>query len=183
MVDESQSSKAIAPAIGISVVILGFLFWLIYFQKPAESDATWIAMLPNLIASFNALSACCLTVGLIAIKRGYRRLHIGMMISATLSSALFLVTYIVKHTYLGDTIFQGEGALRIFYLTLLASHIILSAVVVPLILLTLWFAIKQYYEKHKKIARWTFPIWMYVSVTGILVYLILQYFNPNGVGV
>lgn len=182
MVDESQSSRAIAPAIGISAVILGFLFWLIYFQKPAESDATWITILPNLIASFNALAACCLTVGLIAIKRGYRRLHIGMMISATLSSALFLVTYIVKYIYSGDTHFQGEGAIKLFYILLLVSHIFLSAVVMPLILLTLWFAKKEYYEKHKKIARWTFPIWMYVSVTGILVYLILQYFNPAGVG-
>lgn len=173
-----SSNKAVGPVIAISLVILSFLFWLIYFQNPIETDANWVAILPNLIASFNALAACCLAVGLIAIKRGKRVLHISMMISATVSSALFLVTYIIKHTYSGDTLFQGEGFIKLVYLILLASHIILSMVVVPLILLTLWFAIRKYYDKHKKIARWTFPIWMYVSVTGILVYLILQFYQP-----
>jgi putative membrane protein len=177
MKDESQSSKAIAPVIGISAVILGFLFWLIYFQTPAESDASWLSKVPTLIASFNALSACCLTIGLVAIKRGHRKTHIAMMISATTSSALFLVCYIIRHHYAGDTQFMGQGIIRPVYFFILISHILLSAVVVPLILLTLWFAIKEYYTKHKRIARWTFPIWMYVSVTGILVYLILNNFN------
>lgn len=179
MNNASESRKAIAPVIGISAVILAFLFWLIYFQKPAESEANWIAGLPTLIAIFNALSACCLALGLVAIKRGFRSIHIAMMITATVSSALFLVTYIIRHHYAGDTRFLAEGIIRPVYFTILISHIVLSVVVVPLILLTLWFAIRKYYENHKRIARWTFPIWMYVSVTGILVYLILRNFNAG----
>ncbi|MCZ6675030.1 MAG: DUF420 domain-containing protein [Verrucomicrobia bacterium] len=177
MNQESQSSKAIGPVMGISVAILAFLFWLIYFKTPGQSDSDWVATLPTVIASLNALTACCLTVGLIAIKRGLKRIHIVSMISATISSAVFLVFYIVYYHYHGDTKFLAEGFIRPVYFIILISHILLSMVVLPLILLTLWFAIKKYYDKHKRIARWTFPIWMYVSVTGILVYLILNNFN------
>ena len=178
MKDESQSGKAIVPVFGISVVLLGFLFWLIYFQTPVESDANWIGKLPTVIASLNALSACCLGIGIVAIKRGLKKTHIAMMISATCSSALFLVFYIIRHLYSGDTKFLAEGIIRPIYLFILASHVILSMVVVPLILLTLWYAIKQYFEKHKRIARWTFPIWVYVSVTGVVVYLLLYVLYP-----
>lgn len=178
MTQEPQSSKAIGPVIGISAAILAFLFWLIYFKTPGQSDSDWVASLPTVFASLNALAACCLTVGLIAIKRGFRRIHIGSMISATISSAVFLVFYIIYHHYHGDTKFLAEGFVRPIYFFILISHILLSMVVVPLILLTLWFAVKKHHEKHKRIAKWTFPIWMYVSVTGILVYLILNTFNP-----
>ena len=178
MDDESKSSKAIAPVIGISAAILAFLFWLIYFKTPSHYESDWIQNLPTVFAVLNAISACCLGVGLFAIKQGLKRFHIGMMISATTSSALFLICYIVYHHYHGDTHFLAEGIIRPIYFFILISHIFLSVVVVPLILLALWFAIRKYYEKHKRIARWTFPIWMYVSVTGILVYLILHNFNP-----
>ena len=179
MTNDAQSSKAIAPVIGISAIILAFLFWLIYFKTPGKTDADWVGSLPTVFASLNAISACCLAVGIVAIKRGLKQIHIGMMISATVSSGLFLICYIVYHHYHGDTKFLGEGIIRPIYFFILISHIILSVVVVPLILLTLWFAIKKYYEKHKRIAKWTFPIWMYVSVTGILVYVILQNFNVH----
>jgi putative membrane protein len=179
MNEQSQSNKALGPVIAISAVVLGFLFWLIYFKTPGQSDSDWIAKLPTIFASLNAVSASCLAVGLFAIKRGLKRIHIGMMISATFSSALFLVFYIIYHHYHGDTKFLGEGIIRPVYFFILISHILLSVVVVPLILLTLWFAIKKYYEKHKRIAKWTFPIWMYVSITGILVYLILNNFSAH----
>lgn len=100
-----------------------------------------------------------------------------MMASATLSSALFLVCYIIYHSYQGDTKFLAEGLIRPVYFFILISHILLSMVAVPLVLLTLWFAITQRFTSHKKIARWTFPIWLYVSVTGILVYFVLHNFN------
>ncbi|MDA9764637.1 MAG: DUF420 domain-containing protein [Opitutales bacterium] len=177
MANETQSNKAIAPAIGISAAILAFLFWLIYFKTPGKAEGDWVLKLPTIFAGLNAVSACCLGVGIVAIKRGLKRIHIGMMISATLSSALFLVCYIIYHHYHGDTKFLAEGLIRPIYFFILISHILLSVVVVPLILLTLWFAINRFYEKHKRIAKWTFPIWMYVSVTGILVYVILQNFN------
>ncbi len=173
----SERSIAIGPILGISAAILAFLFWLIYFQTPASSSEEWVSVLPTMIACLNAMSASFLGVGFIAIKNGYKRLHIGMMISATTASALFLVCYIIYHHYAGDTKFLAEGIIRPIYFFILISHILLSMVVVPLILLTLWFAIRKYYDSHKKIAKWTFPIWMYVSVTGILVYLILNNFN------
>jgi putative membrane protein len=173
----NEKSKAIGPIIGISVAIVAFLFWLIYFQTPVESDASWIAKLPTVIACLNAVSACCLGVGIVAIKRGMKKIHISMMVSATASSALFLVFYILRHHYAGDTKFLGEGIIRPIYFFILFTHIPLAAIVVPLILLTLWYAISKSYQSHKRIAKWTFPIWMYVSVTGILVYLILSSFN------
>jgi putative membrane protein len=174
---DEQSSKAIGPIIGISFAILAFLFWLIYFKTPAYSDAGWVKTLPTILASLNAVSACCLAVGLVAIKRGIKRVHIASMISATVSSAVFLVLYIIYHHYHGNTKFLGEGIIRPIYFFILISHILLSVVVVPLIFLTLWFAKTKRYDRHKRIAKWTFPIWMYVSVTGILVYLILNTFN------
>ena len=178
MEKETNPSRAIVPVIGISTAILVFLFWLIYFKTPTHSESDWISKLPTLFTTFNSISACCLTVGIVAIKRGLKRLHITMMISATVSSGLFLIFYIIYSTFHGDTKFLAEGIIRPIYFFILVSHIILSAAVLPLILLTLWFAIQKKFEKHKRIAHWTFPIWMYVSVTGILVYLILNNLNP-----
>jgi putative membrane protein len=174
---DTQSGKAIGTVVGISSAILVFLFWLIYFKTPGHSESDWISNLPTVFTSFNAVSACCLLVGFMAIKRGIKRLHIAMMISATMSSGMFLILYVIYSNYHGDSKFLGEGIIRPFYFFILISHIFLSVAVVPLILLTLWFAIKKQYHKHKRIARWTFPIWMYVSVTGVLVYLILHNFN------
>lgn len=174
---ETQPGKAIGTVIGISAAILVFLFWLIYFKTPGQSESDWISNLPTVFTTFNAISACCLLVGFMAIKRGIKKLHITMMISATISSGIFLILYVIYSNYHGDSKFLGEGIIRPFYFFILISHIILSVAVVPLILLTLWFAIKKLYDKHKRIAKWTFPIWMYVSVTGVLVYLILNNFN------
>jgi len=174
---KEKQSKAIGPVIGISLAVLGFLFWLIYFKTPGKTDTEWFAELPAVNASLNALSACFLSIGLLAIKRGFKKAHITMMASATLSSALFLVCYIIYHSYQGDTKFLAEGLIRPVYFFILISHILLSMVAVPLVLLTLWFAITQRFTSHKKIARWTFPIWLYVSVTGILVYFVLHNFN------
>lgn len=178
MNQETQTGKAIGMVIGISAAILAFLFWLIYFKTPGQTESDWISNLPSVFTLFNAISACCLMIGIMAIKRGIKKLHIAMMISATFSSGLFLIFYIIYSNYHGDSEFLGEGIIRPIYFFILISHIFLSVIVVPLILLTLWFAIKKLYDRHKRIAKWTFPIWMYVSVTGVLVYLILHNFNP-----
>ena len=181
MNESSESKAAVTVVIAVSAVVLAFLFWLIYFKTPAQSDADWISNLPTLFTTCNAIAASCLTIGIVAIKRGITKLHIAMMIAATTASALFLIGYMIHHHYHGDTKFLAEGIIRPIYFFILISHIILSVVVVPLILLTLWFAIRRLHGKHKRIARWTFPIWMYVSVTGVLVYLILHNLNtPAG---
>jgi putative membrane protein len=100
------------------------------------------------------------------------------MIPAVVCSALFLVSYVIYHSYQGDTKFLGTGWIRPTYFFILISHIILSVVVVPMILSTLFFSATRRFQAHRKIARWTYPIWLYVSITGVTVYLFLRWLNP-----
>ncbi len=161
----------------ITVALLGFLFWVIYGKTPAPAAANWIGHLPTVNASLNGLAASLLLMGFAAIKAGRKGLHMAMMIAATLASVTFLAGYILHHYYYGDTPFTASGLIRPLYFFILISHILLSMALVPLVLLTLYFALSGRFVSHKGIARWTFPVWMYVSVTGILVYLILNTFN------
>ncbi len=163
-----------APVIiAVSALIAAFLFWLIYFKgKVAAPD--WVAVLPTANAAFNSLSALCLICGYINIRRKNRAVHMRFMLSATVFSACFLVSYIVYHYFHGDTKFPGHGFIRPVYFFILISHISLSMVALPLILGTLWWALRSEFRFHRKIARWTFPIWLYVSVTGVIVYFMLK---------
>jgi putative membrane protein len=164
------------PILALSAVIASFLIWLIYFKgKVAAPD--WVLALPAANASFNALSAICLILGYINIRRGNRVVHMRFMLSATTFSALFLVSYITYHFFHGDTKFPGHGWVRAAYLTILISHIGLSMVALPLILAALWFALRSQFQFHRRIARWTFPIWLYVSVTGVIVYFALKAYS------
>ena len=168
--------KPFLPILALSAVIASFLIWLIYFKgKVVAPD--WVLALPAANASFNALSAICLVLGYINIRRGNRVIHMRFMLSATAFSALFLVSYITYHFFHGDTKFPGHGWVRTAYLTILISHIGLSMVALPLILAALWFALRSQFIFHRRIARWTFPIWLYVSVTGVVVYFALKYYS------
>lgn len=135
--------------------------------------------LPAVNASLNGLSAVFLTAGFIFIRRGNKIAHRNCMIAAFCISVVFLACYLTYHTYLavvlhqGPTRFENPLWFRPIYLTILISHSILAAVIVPMILVTLYRAKNERFEAHKKIARWTWPIWMYVSVTGVVVYLLL----------
>lgn len=169
--------KAVISTIGASVLVIIFLFWLIYFKTPGVTDASWVDYLPALNASLNSICGMCLICGFIAIKLGYRKVHISFMITATVVTTLFLASYITYHHFHGDTHFLAEGAIKFFYFALLISHVLLSIVVLPLVILTLYYARTKRFVSHKKIARWTFPVWLYVDVTGVLVYLILNNFN------
>jgi putative membrane protein len=164
------------PAIAItalSAAIASFLIWLIYFKgKVAAPD--WIGFLPTANATFNSLSALCLICGYANIRRRNRTVHMRFMLSATVFSALFLVSYITYHYFHGDTRFPGQGWIRPVYFAILISHIGLSMTALPLILATLWYALSKKFQIHRKIARWAFPIWLYVSVTGVVVYLVLR---------
>ena len=131
------------------------------------------ADLPTLNATLNSVAALLLLSGYLAIRRGKRELHAKLMISAFLVSTAFLVSYVIYHAIAGHTSYQGEGAMLVFYLVVLVSHIILAVAVVPLVLITLHRARRKDFERHRRIARITFPIWVYVSVTGVLVYLML----------
>jgi uncharacterized membrane protein YozB (DUF420 family) len=132
-----------------------------------------IQMLPTINAGLNALSAVLLTAGLFFIKNGRRDLHRSCMISAFLVSIVFLLSYLVHHALAGIFYFKGQGWVRTFYLALLTSHTILAVLVPVLAILTLRLALKGNFEKHRKMARITFPVWFYVSVTGVLVYFML----------
>jgi uncharacterized membrane protein YozB (DUF420 family) len=132
-----------------------------------------VSDLPLLNASLNATSAILLTTGYILIRRGHVRRHKAMMISACVVSALFLTSYVIYHAHAGSRPFPGRGPIRVFYFAVLISHVLLAAAIVPLVLVTLTRGLRERFDAHVRVARWTFPIWVYVSVTGVLVYLML----------
>lgn len=173
-----SNKQAIGAILAVSGAIVGFLFWLIYFAPTVEGAAN-VAFLPAVNACLNATSAVLVSLGVLAIKNGKRDAHMRFMISATIASGLFLVCYIIYHTFQGDTKFQGQGFIRPIYFFILISHIILSVAVVPMILSTLFFAIFKRFDMHRRIARFTYPVWLYVSVTGVLVFLLLRFY-PAG---
>lgn len=168
--------KPIPAIVALSAAIAAFLIWLIYFKgKVVAPD--WVSALPAANASFNSLSALCLILGYVNIRRGNRVVHMRCMLTATVFSALFLVSYIVYHFFHGDTRFTGHGWIRPVYFFILISHIGLSMVALPLILAALWYALRNQFPFHRSIARWTFPVWLYVSVTGVIVYFFLKHFT------
>jgi len=158
----------------LSGAIAGFLVWLIYL-KGARADAPdWVATLPAANAFFNACSATALAGGWISIRRGRRETHMRFMLSAVAFSALFLASYVVYHAFHGDTRFPGQGLVRPIYFFILISHILLSVVALPLILTTLYYAATGRFVTHRRIARFTLPVWFYVSVTGVVVFALLR---------
>jgi putative membrane protein len=162
---------------GLSFVAILFLFWLIYFKTPATIESTypyWINHLNIMNAVLNFCSTVCLCFGFYFIKNKNVVLHQRFMKSAFVFSALFLVSYILYHHFHGDTKFQGTGFFRVFYFFILITHIVLSIVALPMVLMTFFYALKDQKEKHRKLAKFTFPIWLYVSVTGVLIYFLLQ---------
>lgn len=177
--DERFDRRIALPSIlGVSAVAIAFLFWLIYFRGPnTAGNAAWVTLLPALNASLNATSAVLLGLGFRAIKRGQQALHRKLMMSAFGSSALFLVSYIVYHSLHGDTKFLAQGLIRPIYFFTLISHIVLSIVALPLVFLAFYFALTSKFEIHKKVTRFTYPLWMYVSVTGVLIFVLLKVFN------
>ena len=134
--------------------------------------------LPAINATLNGIATVLLGSGYVAIKQGRKDLHKALMISALIVSAAFLACYLVYHYHAGSKPFPELGWIKTVYLVILVPHIILAAVMVPMILKTFWHAFRGEWESHKKIARWTFPIWMYVSLTGVVIYLMLyQWFT------
>ena len=129
--------------------------------------------LPALNATLNAIAATLLVVGYVLIRRRKIEQHRKVMLSAFATSALFLTSYLIYHANVGSRPFPGQGPVRAIYLTILLTHIVLAAAILPMALITLNHALRQRFERHVPIARWTLPIWLYVSVTGVIVYLML----------
>ena len=137
--------------------------------------------IPGINACLNGLSTVLMTLGFIFIKRGDKETHRKLMLSAGTVSAVFLIGYVSHKVMVRGvhTVFGGEGAIRSVYYAMLISHIILAISIAYLVPRTFWFAIQGDFERHKKWAKWTFPIWYYVSVTGVLVYLFLYQWWPS----
>ena len=133
---------------------------------------TW---LPTVNASLNGLAALLLAAGFVMIRRGRIGAHRALMTAAFTTSALFLVSYVVYHAGAGSRPFEGQGAIRLVYFAVLVSHVILAAAILPLAIVTLTRALRGRFDRHAAIARWTLPIWLYVSVTGVVVYLMLYH--------
>lgn len=165
------------PILLVSAAITTFLVWWIYFKTTGTSDAPWIDMLPAANATFNSFAAAAMTAGWLAIRSGRRTLHIRLMLTAVGFSALFLGSYLLYHHYHGDTPFPGRGWIRPVYFSILISHIALSVVMLPMILSTLFFAWRKDFARHKRIARLTLPIWLYVSVTGVVIFFVLRAYS------
>ena len=132
-----------------------------------------ISDLPAVNATLNATSAIFLTAGYMLIRRGRRELHKRCMLAALTSSALFLTCYVVYHANTGSRPFPGQGVVGVIYFAILVTHVILAAAVLPLALTTAARGLTAHYDRHVRIARWTLPIWLYVSVTGVVIYLML----------
>ncbi len=134
-----------------------------------------LSYFPAIDASLNAASALLLATGYVFIRRRNVAAHKACMLSAVVTSTLFLICYLWYHAHHGVTRFAGRGAVRAVYFGLLASHTVLAAVIVPLVLVTLYRAVRGMFDRHKRIARWTLPLWVYVSVTGVVVYWMLYH--------
>jgi uncharacterized membrane protein YozB (DUF420 family) len=137
------------------------------------------AFYPSLIASLNGASAVLLVAGRYLIARGRVSAHRACMIAAVAASALFLACYVYFHLHVGDIRFLGQGVWRTVYFAVLIPHFILAIVIVPMVIITLSRGLRARYDRHRAIARWTFPLWMYVSVTGVIVYFMLYQWFPH----
>lgn len=165
-------------SIGIASVVISIaLLVLIYSGGAADPLPPWVGWLPFVNALFNSVSAAAIALGVLAIRRGRRDAHQRWMLTALASSIVFLVSYVTYHALHGDSRFLGEGAVRPIYFAILISHILLSVVALPMVLSTFYLSLSGRFAAHRRLARWTFPIWLYVSVTGVVVFAMLQIFG------
>jgi uncharacterized membrane protein YozB (DUF420 family) len=139
-----------------------------------------IRLMPPFQAVMNAFAIVLLSTGYYFIRSGNRAMHRNCMIVTLAVSSVFLVSYLSYHAMVGYQPFAGEGLIRPVYFTLLGSHIVLAAIIVPLVLVTVWFAARGQFERHPRIARWTLPIWLYVSISGVVVYVLGFHVYPPG---
>ena len=153
-------------------IVVGILFGI--KLKDFGIDVEPLTFLPPIYATINGFTALLLIAGVIAIKNGKRALHENLMKSAIACSVLFLGMYVAYHMTADSTKFGGEGAIKYIYYFILITHIILSVVVIPFVLITYVRALAGRFDKHKKLARITFPLWLYVAITGVIVYLMIS---------
>jgi len=172
-VPAGSDRSALGAIGGVSLAVVGVVGYLLLGGKSQTEAGASVAALPLLNACLNATSAALLTAGWVFIRRRRVTAHKMCMVSALVVSTAFLVSYVTYHSLAGSRPFGGVGWIRAVYFPLLISHIVLAAVIVPLALTTVYRALRGDFARHRRIARFTLPIWLYVSVTGVLVYWML----------
>jgi putative membrane protein len=170
---EEKKAKIIIIVLSVVVAVLvGILNWGIE-KRPEVLDAELLMLFPQFHALLNSIVAFLLMLGLYFIKSKQREKHKKTMFGAFVVSALFLVSYVIYHTLAEPTLFGGEGFIRVVYLFLLITHIILAALIMPIILLTFYYAWSDKLDKHRKLAKITWPLWFYVAVSGVVIYYMI----------
>jgi putative membrane protein len=173
LIEERGDRRFLLANAAVSTLAFSFLVWLTLMRRGVGSEAD-LSFMPAVNACLNALTATLLIAGYRAIKRRYRKLHQRLMISAFCASSLFLISYVVYHYVHGDTKYLGQGALRYVYFSMLISHVLLSIAIVPMALASFYYAYRGRFVTHARVARILLPIWLYVSVTGVLIFFMLH---------
>ncbi|GGK67406.1 DUF420 domain-containing protein [Rufibacter glacialis] len=158
----------------LSIIVPLLVAFLMFMPQTGKLGDLNVSFLPKLHAVLNSLTALSLMVGYYQIKRQNPRLHRFAMVTAFVLSSFFLISYVTYHYQAAPTSFGGEGIAKTIYYFILITHIILAAVIVPLVLLSVYFAISGQFTRHRKVSRWTFPLWLYVAITGVAVYLMIS---------
>jgi putative membrane protein len=170
--------RVVLPLIGVVSVAVVAVVALLLLGSPRSAGAG--SVLPSVNALLNGGSGVLLVGGFVSIRRRRVAAHRACMLAAFALSVLFLISYVTYHASSGSRAFVGHGWIRWIYFPLLVSHIVLAAGIVPLALVTLYRAWRAEFERHRRVARWTFPFWLYVSVTGVVVYWMLYHLTPPG---
>ncbi|MFM2376338.1 MAG: hypothetical protein RLZZ165_1435 [Bacteroidota bacterium] len=174
-----KNDRLFVPVIaGLSIVVPSLVATLLFWDVNGRALVGDVGFLPAMNAGINSAVSILLLVGLLFVRRGMLKAHRGVMIAALVLSVFFLASYVVYHAAHGDVKYGGQGVLKVVYLLILASHILLSMVVVPLALFAVYRGLTNSVQQHRRIVRWAWPIWLYVSVTGVIVYLFAHVFNP-----
>lgn len=167
-------AKAIGVILLISSAAFGFLIWLIYYKGGSDYSSNLIGNLPALNALLNSTSTVLLLFGYREIRRRNFSRHMKFNLTAFFTSTLFLISYVIYHNFAGHTTFSGQGLIRPVYYFILISHIILSALVMPMILTSFYLAFSGKLKLHRKVSKVTLPVWLYVSVTGVVIFFMLR---------
>lgn len=170
-------AKAVGGIVVITAGVCALLVWLLKTKPAASLNAPIVNALPAINAGFNLLSTILLINGYVAIRNRRISPHIKSMLGALASSAAFVVGYVIYHAIHGDTKFAGTGVIRATYLLILVSHILLSPVALLMVLTSLYLALSGKLAVHRKVSRFTLPLWLYVSVTGVVIFVMLKAYN------
>ena len=186
----SEDKKLMTLIWALSIVIPAAVALLIFMPSKIALKGNWVNLLPHLNGTLNTITSFVLILGLVYIRKGKIEIHKKLMLTGFIIGSVFLISYVIYHSAAPSTIFgdingdgnlseaelQSVGSVRTIYLLVLLSHILLAIVVVPLVLLSLFYGLKNAFDKHRKIVKYAYPVWLYVSITGVIVYLMIRPF-------